>query len=212
MSIVAWQTRSQVRSDFFSRLLSRVARFVLVRHEKTREYIPKCPKIYQNGPKIYQNCRKIYQKGPKIYQMTMKCNDIFHSKTLQNIPKLERNYSIWQPGFCPTRSSFDSSRLIRAHSHPSNLLELILIVFWWVSKISAEKHMAITWRVCCSCAWLDLAWLGLRARRFECDQIGRNFDVWAHFSAFGRIYSETYRPNDSGAIFSIKYRPKITFK
>jgi hypothetical protein len=129
MSIVAWQTRSQVRSDFFSRLLSRVARFVLVRHEKTREYIPKCPKIYQNGPKIYQNCRKIYQKGPKIYQMTMKCNDIFHSKTLQNIPKLERNYSIWQPGFCPTRSSFDSSRLIRAHSHPSNLLELILIVF-----------------------------------------------------------------------------------
>jgi prolipoprotein diacylglyceryltransferase len=42
----------------------------------------------------------------------------------------------------------------------------------------------------------------------QCDQIGRNFAIWAIFLGVGRIFSEKYRPNDLGAIFS-KILPKI---
>jgi hypothetical protein len=35
----------------------------------------------------------------------------------------------------------------------------------------------------------------------QCDQIGRNFAVWAIFFALGAFFSEKYRPNDLGAFF-----------
>jgi hypothetical protein len=45
------------------------------------------------------NGHKIYQMGVKyIDQMDIKISDIFHCKTLQNLPKLvEGKYTIWQP-------------------------------------------------------------------------------------------------------------------
>jgi hypothetical protein len=36
----------------------------------------------------------------------------------------------------------------------------------------------------------------------QCDQIGRNFAIWAIFFGIGHIFSEKYRPNDLGATFS----------
>jgi hypothetical protein len=42
------------------------------------------PKEPQNIPKDY----KIYQKVYKIYQRTIKYTNIFHCKTLQNLPKM----------------------------------------------------------------------------------------------------------------------------
>jgi hypothetical protein len=42
----------------------------------------------------------------------------------------------------------------------------------------------------------------------QCDQIGRNFAGWVHFSFFGRIFSEKYLPTNLSAIFVSK-APKI---
>jgi hypothetical protein len=50
-------------------------------------------KAYQNGGKI-PNDHKMYQMAitfttwPKIYQMAIKYTNIFHYKTLQNVPKM----------------------------------------------------------------------------------------------------------------------------
>jgi hypothetical protein len=35
----------------------------------------------------------------------------------------------------------------------------------------------------------------------QCDQIGRNFAIWAKFLALGAFFSEKYCPNDLGVIF-----------
>jgi hypothetical protein len=61
--------------------------------------IPKREKIYvPNYYKIYQMVAKI-PNGRKIDQMTIKCTNIFHGKTLLNLPKvglLVSKYTIWQ--------------------------------------------------------------------------------------------------------------------
>jgi hypothetical protein len=42
----------------------------------------------------------------------------------------------------------------------------------------------------------------------QCDQIGRNFAIWAKFLALGAFFSEKYCPNDLGVIF-FQISPKI---
>jgi hypothetical protein len=59
---------------------NRVARFLLVQHTKT-------VKIYQMSTKCTK-CPDNLPIGRKIYQMAKKYTDIFHDKTLKNLPQM----------------------------------------------------------------------------------------------------------------------------
>jgi hypothetical protein len=72
----------------------RVARFSLVQTYQNGKNIPNDHKLYQTAIH-YSICHK-------IFQMIIKCNNIFHSKALQNLPKLGLlvwKQTIWQPCF-----------------------------------------------------------------------------------------------------------------
>jgi hypothetical protein len=54
-----------------------------------RYNVPKRGKIYQIAIKS--------PYGHKIHQMDVEYTNLFHSKALQNLPKLVRKYTIWLP-------------------------------------------------------------------------------------------------------------------
>jgi hypothetical protein len=58
----------------------RVARFFLLQYSKTGESIPNYPRQYTKLPEA-------------IYQMAIKYTNIFHSETLQNLPKFR--FLVW---------------------------------------------------------------------------------------------------------------------
>jgi hypothetical protein len=60
---------------------TRVARFFLIQTKPNWENKTKWPQTITNGQKSYQN-------GSKIFQIVIKYANIFHSKALQNLPKL----------------------------------------------------------------------------------------------------------------------------
>jgi hypothetical protein len=59
---------------------TRVARFLLTQYTKTSENIPNYHNITKWPQNIPNDC--------EIFQMTIKYTSIFHSKALQNLPKL----------------------------------------------------------------------------------------------------------------------------
>jgi hypothetical protein len=75
---------------------TRVARFYLVQHAKTEKLYQitikytKWPQIYTEWPQIgiYQMATNVYQMATNIYQTAVKYTNVFHCKTLQNLPKL----------------------------------------------------------------------------------------------------------------------------
>jgi hypothetical protein len=64
---------------FLRKAAVRVARFVLVQNTKTGKNIPNYHELYQMSIK--------YKKDRKMDQVSIKYANIFHCKTLQNLPK-----------------------------------------------------------------------------------------------------------------------------
>jgi hypothetical protein len=66
---------------------ARVARFFLVHYTKTGKYIPNHQKVYQITKK-YTKSPKSIPNGRKISPIAIKYANIFHCKTIINLPKL----------------------------------------------------------------------------------------------------------------------------
>jgi hypothetical protein len=87
-------------------------RFLLVHIQKWGKSIP-------NYHKLYQNCYKIYQTAVEY-------TNIFHCKTLRNLPKLgflDRKYTIWQPWTAVNAADFLVNNRA-AHAHDITLPKL----------------------------------------------------------------------------------------
>jgi hypothetical protein len=91
------------QSPFFLRparvlLQTRVARFFLTHDSKIGRNIPQYHKIYHSTTK-YTKLPQNIPEGSKIRQNVIKNTNIFHCKTLQNLPNLGFlvwKYTIWQ--------------------------------------------------------------------------------------------------------------------
>jgi hypothetical protein len=119
--------------SFRKRKKTRVARFFLTQYSKTREK-------YQITTTL-PNCHRIHiPNDRKIYQMTITYTSIFHSKALQNLPKL--GFLVWkQTIWQPWKNTFLSPRRYNSCSKAPNTYICICVSV--VYKHSIHTYMYI---------------------------------------------------------------------
>jgi hypothetical protein len=122
-----------------------------------RHNIPKRGKIHQITTTL-PNCHKMYQMTEKyskwpnnipndhtIFQMTIQYTSIFHSKALQNLPKLGFlvwKQTIWQPWISPHRDDESADCVFGSANRVTRLDELcpwghcLLPALFWITEVA----------------------------------------------------------------------------
>jgi hypothetical protein len=134
--------QSERKQSIIGSIVNSCCQIVRVQHTKMEKWyqiphnnIPKGIHQIQNKHQIYQMAIK-YTEWPWNFQMAVKYMNLFHSKAIQNIPKLESlvcKYTLW--GTMAMYSAVVRHLVVKLHKRPSYYIKQVV-------KIAAKTNIS----------------------------------------------------------------------